>query len=232
MKSLPWLVSLAVAACGCATPRLPEFGARYAPANVHAASALPGSIRRVAVLPLAPHRADSLLVAAAEALSGTIEVELRKTGAFEVVIVSEGQLQIWTGRRQWRADETLPRDFLVRLRKETGCDAVLFPALTAFQAYPPLVVGLDLRLVACDGHATVWAVDEILDAGAGPVARSARDYGRSQTQGHEGGEGAVLQSPTCFARFASATLMGTLPPRQNSLKRKSNSTITEAEKQP
>lgn len=179
---------------------------------------MPPTVRRVALLPIASQRANNTLASGAEDLSAVLETELRKCAMFEVVNVSEKQLHAWTGRVAWRADEVLPRNFFARLRSETGCDAVVFPALTAFRPYPPLTIGLDLRLVAGPDSLTLWAVDEVLDAGAAPVARAARDYGRTQIHVREGEEGAVLQSPSRFAGFVSATLFATLPPREKSLK--------------
>jgi hypothetical protein len=200
-------------ATGCSTLRIPEVGPRYIPTNVHAVDAMPRTVRRIALLPIASHRANSTLASGAEDLSAVLEAELRKTAMFEVVNVSEKQLQEWTGRGAWRAGEVLPQNFFTRLRNETGCDAVVFPTLTTFRPYPPLAIGLDLRLVAGPDHLTLWAVDEVLDAGAVPVARAARDYGRAQIHVREGEEGAVLQSPSRFAGFASATLFATLPTR-------------------
>lgn len=229
VKSLLLISAFLLLVTGCATPHFPELGSRYEPANVHAVSAMPNTVRRVALLPIAPHRANATIAAGAEDLSDVLETELRKTAMFEVVSVSETQLLEWTGRTAWRADEILPQNFFVRLHQETGCDAVVFPALTTFRPYPPLAIGFDLRLVTGPDHLTLWAVDEVLDAGTGPVARAARDYGRSQINVREGEEGAVLQSPTRFAGFVSATLFATLPPREKTLKQSEKMTITAAE---
>lgn len=211
---------------------MPEFGARYEPSNIHALDSMPVTVRRVALLPLAPHRANATLAAGAEDFSGILETELRKRVMFEVVNISEQQLREWTGRGTWRAQDLLPETFFARLRQETGCDAVLFPALTSFRPYPPLAIGLDLRLVAGPDQVTLWAVDEVLDAGAAPVARAARDYGRTQIHLRDGEEGAVLQSPRRFASFASAILFATLPPREKPLKENGQPTITAAVEMP
>lgn len=218
-------------ATGCSTPRLTDLGPRYKPTNIHAVAAIPTTVRRVALLPIAPHGANNTIASGAEDLAAVLETELRKCAMFEVVSVSERQLQAWTGRGAWRADEALPQNFFARLRSETGCDAVLFPALTTFRPYPPLAIGLNLRLVGPD-QLPLWAVDEVLDAGAAPVGRSARDYGRAQIHVREGDEGAVLQSPTRFAGFVSATLFATLPPREISLKQSEKPPMTAAGAKP
>lgn len=229
MKFLFLAWSALLVATGCSTPRIPEFGPRYTPVNIHAVDAMPSTVRRVVLLPIASHRANTTLASGAEDLSAVLETELRKCAMFEVVNVSEKQLQDWTGRGTWRADEVLPPSFFARLHRETGCDAVMFPALTTFRPYPPLTIGFNLRLVAGPDHLTLWAVDEVLDAGAAPVARAARDYGRAQINVREGEEGAVLQSPRRFAGFATATLFATLPPREKSLKLSGKPTMTAAE---
>ncbi len=215
MKQWILVSALTAVLCGCSTTpsRLADFGPRYRPANFHAPDRLPPSIRRVVVLPLATAKSDGVLDAGAEHFAGVLDAEVRKSGAFEVVTVTPAQLQQWTGRRAWRADEALPVEFFKRLRAETGCDAVLFPALNAYRAYPPLAIGWDLRLIDCAEQRVVWAVDELLDAGAPAVARAARDYGAEQLRGGADEEGAVLQSPRRFAQFSAAALVGTLPPR-------------------
>jgi len=171
---------------------------------------LPKEIRRVALLPVAA--ASDGVSTGAERVSPILQAELRKCGLFEVVAVTRAQVLQWTGQTTWRADEVLPANFLARVRDETGCDAILFPALTTFRAYPPLAVGLDLRLVGCEQRAVLWAVDEVLDAGAAPVARSARDYSHAQVEAR-GDPELILHSPSRFAQFASATLLRTLPER-------------------
>ena len=217
---------------GCSTPYLPELGPRYQPSNIHAVDLMPATVRRVAMLPIAPSRNESSLAAAAAELSPVLETELRKSGMFEVIHISAEQLRDWTGATAWRADQPLPQNFFKRLSEETGCDAALFPALTAFRAYPPLAIGFELRLVVCSDHSTIWAVDEVLDAGAPPVVRAAHDYSRADIRTHDGEVGAILQSPRRFAQFVSATLMATLPPREISLQKSADPTMTKLQRQP
>lgn len=221
---------VAIFAAGCSTPHI-ELGPRYEPANVHAVASMPAQIRRIALLPIAAPHSDSVTLSGTEILSAIFEAELRKSTLFEVVPVSEAQLQQWTGRASWRSDEALPRDFFARLNAETACDAVVFPVLTAYRAYPPLAVGLEIRLLTCTAQ-TLWAVDEMLDAGAASVVRSARDYAHSQLQVRTGEEDVVLQSPKRFAQFASATLIATLPQHEKSLKEPKEATMTGTRGQP
>jgi hypothetical protein len=194
---------------GCATT-VPDIGPRYQPKNVHAAPVMPLAIRRVALLPITHSNTGVSL--GSESFSSILEAELRKSGAFELINVSPQQLLQWTGKAAWHADEIFPTNFFSRIRDETGCDAVIFPNVTVFRAYPPLAIGLDVKLIECAKQDVLWAIDEVVDAGAAPVARLARDYGREHIHG-AGEESAVLQSPSRFAQFASFTLVQTLPRR-------------------
>lgn len=215
---MKYLLALAMTSgllAGCHTPSLADIGPRYHPANVHTVPVLPKSICRVALLPIATHRNSTVLQSGVEQTSPVLEAELRKTARFELVVVSLSQLQAWTGRSSWRADEALPIDLFDRIKSECAVDAVLLPTLTEWRPYPPVAVGLDLRLVGCGNHETTWAVDELIDAGAESVARSARDYGRAHFPGKDNdGADSVLHSPARFARFACAELLATLPSTQ------------------
>lgn len=223
---LPLLLAAGLALlAGCATSTSPMAGPHYVPSNVHVAAVQP-KVRRVALLPIAPHRGGGQMATGIEDLAPVLETELRKTAAFEVVQVSERQLLSWFGQTTWRADQMLPQNFLARLQQETGCDAVLFPTLTAYRPYPPLAIGLDLRLVAGVDLTPFWAVDEVLDAGSAPVARGARGYGRTEIIVRDGEEAAVLQSPRFFARYVCATLFATLPSVDKSLQESSKPTKT------
>ena len=212
-----WIPGIAVvlALVGCRTPsRLVDIGPRYEPINVHT-EPLPAHLRRAVLLPLAESPAAGAMDGGAEHLFPVLQMELQKLRAFEVIVVTPEQLEQWTGRRAWRADEALPADLLIRLREETAGDGVVFATLTAYRAYPPLAVGLNLRLVDLKTGGVVWAVDEVLDAGAQPVVRAARDYSAAQIDlprvADDGS--AVLHSPRRFGQFAAATLVGTLPSR-------------------
>src|ERR1041385_1417412 len=126
---------------------VPDLGPRYQPKNVHAAPVMPLAIRRVALLPITHFNSGASL--GAENVSAILEAELRKSGAFELVNVSPPQLLQWTGKSAWRADEAFPTNFFSRVQEETGCDALIFPTVTFFRAYPPLALGLDVRLIEC-----------------------------------------------------------------------------------
>ena len=218
---------LLIGGFGCATSR---DAVRYAPVNVHSVQVMPQALRRVALLQVATHRGGGELNDGRETLATVMETELRKCEALEVVPVSEANLRAWTGRSVWGANEPLPQDLLARIRSETGCDAILLSSLTAFHSHPPLSLGLKLKLVDGVDHSTVWAVEEVMDAGLTAVARAARDYARTNADARPGDEKYILESPTRFAHFASATLFSTLPPREN--KNRPVQTMSQAKWQP
>jgi hypothetical protein len=87
--------------------------------------------RRVAVLPLAPASVSGNLPEGCEALTPVLWEQLVKTKKFEAVAVDAGKLRRSTGRTAWTGTETLPTDFFAALRREYGCDGVLFVELTA-----------------------------------------------------------------------------------------------------
>ena len=65
--------------------------------------------------------------------------------------------------------EILPRNFCDSVRELSECDAVLFSQLTVFRAYEPLAIGLRMKLVNARTGQTLWAVDELVDAGENRV---------------------------------------------------------------
>jgi hypothetical protein len=188
----------------------------YEPANVSVRQpGLPGAIRRVVLLPLPKSRDDANQAAGVDALAGVLLDQLRHRKLFELITISREDLQSLTGRPAWAAEEALPHDFFERLRQSTGCDGVIFASLTVYRAYPPLVTGWKARLVDCREHQTWWAVDEVFDAGADPVAVAAEAYAQSAMNLPNpllDGAG-VLQSPLRFGEYTANAIASTLPKR-------------------
>jgi hypothetical protein len=212
-----WLAVLGVTA-GCQTGSLsdPVMGSNYRPENVYTSfSQLPVSLRRVAVLPLTCDTKASELEYGRQVLAAVLGEELGKTKKFELVNVSPEQLRIWTGRPAWRAEETLPADFLKVIKEQLGCDAVLFSRLTQYRAYPPLTVGFSLKLAEVDTAEFVWVVDEIFDASEPSVVNSARRYqsSREQLPAALSDSRSILNSPSGFGRYAASSVFQTLPAR-------------------
>ena len=202
---------------GCSTSNTPAAaGSAACVENVFAFwPKLSPDLKRVVMLPLScdPQRAD--LLDGCAVLQPIVETELTKTRRFEVVPANAEILCYRTGSDLWTGAEVLPDDFLTGLRELYGCDAVLFCQLTEFRSYSPLAVGLRMRLVEIRSRRTLWAVDEVFDAGDPAVLSSAVGYQKMQ-------EGPAFEppsfwpisaSPRRFAQYAAAQVLATLPDR-------------------
>jgi len=188
----------------------------HRPENVFAYPAkLSLDLRRVAVLPLAAETANRDLPSGCAALAPVLWEELVKTRKFEVVTVDAATLRRGTGQTAWTGTETLPADFLTYLRREYGCDGVLFAELTAYRAYAPLAVGWRLKLVDVRSGQIIWAADELFDAAQPAVYRAAQRFAGPQSLWPFGREEnwAAANSPRQFGRYATAALLDTLPER-------------------
>lgn len=211
------VAALVLAGCRTLPSRDSVSGDSYKPTNVHrSAETLPMTLRRVAVLPLAAAGERPGLDAGASTIGPLIAPELVASGLVEAVEVSGAELSRWTGRPKLRLTQELPAGVLESVRRQTGCDAVLFGELTQFAAFPPLSVGLRLSLVDAQSGRVLWSVDEILDAGNLAVANGARRYFQSSLRGSGAApfdSQSVLDSPHRFGRYAVSTLLGTIPRR-------------------
>ena len=176
---------------------------------------LPADVKRVAVLPLACEAWRTDLADGCEALAPILEAELVKTKKFEMIPVNPEILRNRTGRPKWTGAEVLPQEFLNSLREVYGCDAVLFCQLTAFRAYAPLAVGWRMRLVEVRTRQTLWAADEIFDAGQQVVMHGAAHYQffEQQTRADAPEDWFMRNSPRRFGQYTVAQLIATLPDR-------------------
>lgn len=190
--------------------------ASHTPANVYLAGGLPSDLRRVVLLPLTLPANSSEAEDTRAAMEQALQQEILKANRFELIIVTPAQLRLWTGRAQWSAEDKLPRDFFAQVREQAGCDAVLFARVTRFRAYPPLTVGLSLKLVHGEApNRILWAVDEVFDAGQPEVVNSAIAFARRNATGseHLSDGWSVLHSPRRFSQYAANAVMATLPAR-------------------
>jgi hypothetical protein len=217
---------------GCSGVRNPLdpaiAGPFHKPANYFLASPkLPAGVRRVAMLPLTSPQNDVSAKSGIDALQPILYGELTKARLFEVLLISNDKLEEWTGKPAWDRDDVLPADFLVKIKEQTGCDAILFSQLSYYRPYPPLAVGWRLLLVKAEGGEVIWSVDEIFDAGEPRVMNSARRYEmenervNSEVSKHvttqygaafpsrvPGLEG--INSPRHFAKYAASAAIQTL----------------------
>jgi hypothetical protein len=204
---------LLLALTGCYTQKT-AVGPVYHPSNVfRLGDTLPSSLRRVAVLPLTGEEGPDAH-AGSQTLEPVLHTELLKTGKFELIVVSPDALRQWTGRKLWEAQDKLPADFFGKLHEQTGCDGVLFCRLSRFRAYPPLVIGWNLRLVETAKSETLWAIDDVFDAGEPTVLSAARHFQQQhQKSGPVIDSPFILNSPERFGHYTAWAVLGTLPAR-------------------
>jgi hypothetical protein len=219
---LQYWISLPMLAClyvGCGTIPIPDrvvLGSSYQPGNIYRQSErLPESLRRVAILPLSVSVDESLRTEGREALQPLIYSELAKCKLFELVYVTHAELQQWTGRSDWRAEEKLPPNFFEKLKDQLGCNAVLFCELSQYRPYKPLVIGWQLKLIDSDEPRSWWSADEVFDAGEVSVSNAARRYYFEYFRdgAASGDSNLILSSPRRFGQYTLSALFATLPSR-------------------
>lgn len=204
-------------ASGCSTKALtdPIYGPSHSVTNAFLKeSTLPGTLRRVAVLPLSYNESDAAAVSGQQTLEPVLHAELTKAARFELVFVKPAQMQLWTGKDRWDDFDQLPAGLLKTIEEKTGCDGVLFTRLSQFKAYPPMVIGWRMKLVANDAD-ILWAVDELFDAADQGVSNAARRYDRARVRNNPALDDSrsILLSPAAFGQYSARAVLGTLPVR-------------------
>jgi hypothetical protein len=209
-RRVGWLVA-SVILSGCAGPLQPlSFHTPdYQPENVFLYSpALPADVKRVTVLPLACDYQRMDLRDGCELLGPIVQAELIKTKKFEIVPVSPDVLRNRTGRTAWMGTEVLPRDLFDSLREVYGCDAVLFCQLTTFRAYAPLAIGWRMKLVDARTRQTLWAADDLVDAGQPAVLNGLKRYRQVELETPDEDQESLfnrlLDLPLSFAELQSS----------------------------
>ena len=186
------------------------FGPFHAPSNAHLApGGLPANLLRVAVMPLTPGRGNAPAERGVPMLQAVLTEELSRARLFEVVTVTPHRLHGMFNERAIYADAALPFDFLPRLAKETGCQAVLFCELTTFRAYPPIGVGWKLHLFSLEDGELIWATDEVFDAGQTTVNNSLRRHIRERQSSSflSATELLIVNSPRELGRYSIGSIL-------------------------
>ncbi len=207
---------MAMTGCASVLEALPSAGPVYRPKNIYrGVEKLPRDVKRVAVLPLRIDGKDFATEQARPGLEKALLGEMAKAERFELVRVKPEQLRDWSGKLAWGVEEELPEGLLERIRKETGCDGVLFCQVTGYRAYPPLAIGWRLRLVDVEGLRVWWAADEWFDAGDAAVANAARKHymDRAPRPLALADAQQILYSPLRFGTYTASALAATCPTR-------------------
>jgi hypothetical protein len=215
-RFLTFWIAVVMISPGCVMPqRAPRLVAtEYRPQNVFVwGSGLPPQIRRVALLPMACDREIPEMTDGRDTLEPIVRRELAKIRKFEIIPVGSETLRARTGQPAWGCEEALPHDLFSWLSDTCGCDAVLFCRLTVFRGYAPLAVGWRMRLIDIRTHSTIWAGDEVFDAGERAVQAGARHYQLAQRQNCAAvpDEWVIENSPRQFGQYAAAQFLATLP---------------------
>ena len=180
--------------------------------NVYQPDGLPATLQRVVVMPLVPGRGNRMTERGVPLMQPTFTEEFSRARVFEVVTLSSGHLEQLVGVRALHADSPLPFDFLEKIQKGSGCEAVLFAELTTFRAYPPIAIGWKLHLFDLKTEKLLWAVDEVFDTGQALVANALRRHMRERLTPNNVAptEIIVLDSPRELARYSLGELISTL----------------------
>jgi len=221
-------------AAGCHTGSMydPILGEGYKPKNIFIkAGQWPLEIRRVAVLPMAYSETEPVAASGRDTLEPILQAELTKGQRFECVSVSPASLKKWSNREKWSASDWLPGDLIQTIKTETGCDAVLFPELTVYSPYSPLIIGWNIKLVSVNSQDILWSADETFDSSVKSVANAARrhEYARDSSHPILADSRQVLDSPRRFGQYTLETLVATMPGRRDVAKIKPVEAPVEAE---
>lgn len=164
-------------------------------------------IHRVAILPTAPSEqgtASSDASAPRLLQQGLVE-EFRTAAPFEVVLYPANAHRLLEGPNILRVTEALPPQLLKEIQRQTDADVALFSSVTAYQTYPPLLIGIKATLVRIQDGEILWQFDDTLNAGDGPTLNDARRFFRQKLGvDTEPPPSPSVDSPTRFTRFAAA----------------------------
>lgn len=190
-----------------------KAGPFFTPANTTRLGRLPAEVRRVIILPSfgGPQITEESL----NNIDTAVAEELNRTGRFETTVITRDELHLITGQRALSSTGALPPDLFEKLIKAHAADGVLFTDITSFSAYPPLVLGLRMKLAQFSDQQILWAADNVFSGADQAVANSARRH--ALQLGADRGPGdlshTILQNPSRFAGYAAAATFQTLPVR-------------------
>lgn len=204
---------------GCANPRLERSfndrlsGPAYAPVNVDGDEFFNSQFIRVAVLPFARSSAASDFHSEIES---TMLRELRESGRFELIEISEADLYTEFGEGRFPVSNGINGSLVDWLYANYQIDGILFTTITTFRPYKPMVLGIRSQLIDIRGNAILWTADEVFNAGRAEVAMGARKYSQKNLEQRfplQSSYSALL-SPQRFAAYCAHTTYATLPQRR------------------
>jgi len=201
---------------GCGTVPKVEVNWRGGPffhaTNFTGLDTLPAEVLRVAVLP--PSGLEEMPTESTAGFDAALQMTLTTASRFETVFVPPGLVRTVAGRNAIASTEALPPELFDRVARDFGADAVLFTDVTLLRSYPPLALGVRLKLVRLQGNRPIiWAFDQVFDCRNPAVANSAQLHAvGGKTEAVDAGSG-VLHSPSRFADYVLTETFSTLPRR-------------------
>jgi len=216
MRHAAWLAvgMWAVLLAGCQVgTKSATFVRPTAPQNYFSGEPVGYPFRRVALLPIFNDKypAENLRV-----LDAAFNTELTKKSVFEVVPISRSAMESLFGERQLNSVENLPADLMAKLRDRYGVDGILFTDITHYSPYRPISIGVRAKLIDASSGEVRWAFDYLFDSGNPGIAAAAKTYQVRFNQDNQplpSDGGAVLISPTRFAKFVANQTYVSLSPK-------------------
>ncbi len=189
-----------------------QGGPFFTPTNFVGLAELPPEIRRVALLPLSG--LEGLPSESVAALETAARTALLGTGRFEVVPVDPALVRAVAGKASVSSVELLPPALFERIVREQAADAVLLVDVTLYRPYPPLALGVRVKLAGSQGARPIlWAFDTVFDARQPAVANTARRHASGGHSGLVDPGPTALQSPSRFAAYVFTDTFAALPKR-------------------
>jgi hypothetical protein len=137
-----------------------------------------------------------------------IYVGLQKKQRFGLTVIPQDEA-IWRSL-QSEPDSAYSPEQLLEMRKALKCDAVLTGAVTQYEPYPHMSVGMRMRLIDLRNGRLLWAVEQVWDSEDKGVSHRIRQYLKSQQGMGSGAEELTAMSSLKFLKFVGYEIAETL----------------------
>jgi hypothetical protein len=194
----------AVLALGCQPPEARQRGLNYYLSSARDLQA----IGRVAFVELSEENRGG---AVAADTTDELAVAMRDNRLFAINVIRSSDPQY----ASIPADNPggLTFEQIAQLHKDLDCDAILMGAITTYQPYPHMRMGLQLKLVDLRSGQLVWAIDQVWDTSEARLEeRLKKFFGTHMRKDYEPlGWRLALTSPRAFEKFVAWDAASTLP---------------------
>ena len=142
-----------------------------------------------------------------------VYVALQKKQQFGLTVVAQDEA-IWRSL-QSDPDSSYTAQQLLEMRKALKCDAFLTGAVTQYEPYPHMSVGLRVKLIDLRTGNLLWAVEQVWDSTDESVSRRIKRYLKSQHDMGLGTDELVAMSSLKFLKFVGYEIAETLRDAQD-----------------